>query len=67
MGGTSRPVTEVMLRIVPALRVIIEALRTACVTNMRPLMLVLFMVRMSDTRRSWNAEGAPRARPACFC
>lgn len=29
-------------------------------------MLVLFMVRMSDMRRSWNADGAPRARPACL-
>jgi len=35
--------------------------------NIRPLMLVLFMVKMSDTRRSWNADGAPRARPAWFC
>lgn len=53
-----------MLRIVPILRVIMEVFSTAWVVNMRPFMLVLFMVRMSDTRRSWNAEGAPRARPA---
>lgn len=65
-GGTSRPVTDVTLRIVPSFRLIMDELRTAYVTNMIPLMFVLFMVTISDTLRSGNAAGAPRASPACY-
>ena len=64
-GGTSRPVTEVIFKIVPAFRRSMEWFSTAWAMNMYPLMLVLFIVKMSETFNSGNGLGAPRARPAC--